>query len=191
MLRRLPLALTLLRALLAPLLILLAIDCPSRSAFGLCLLAGFLSDVFDGIVARRLKVATAGLRRLDSLADTIFYLAAVYAIWRLHPAALLSHRAALLMLAALELSRYVFDGIKFGREASYHLWSSKLWGIALFAGCFAVLVLDASGLPVALAIYTGIVADLEGLAVSAVLRHWRTDVPSLLHAVRLRAVASR
>jgi CDP-diacylglycerol--glycerol-3-phosphate 3-phosphatidyltransferase len=32
----------------------------------------------------------------------------------------------------------------------------------------------------------GIVSDLEGLAVSLVLPEWRHDVPSLVHAWRLR-----
>jgi hypothetical protein len=30
---------------------------------------------------------------------------------------------------------------KFGRKASYHTWSSKLWGIALCIGFFALLAL--------------------------------------------------
>jgi phosphatidylglycerophosphate synthase len=32
----------------------------------------FLSDIFDGILARRLGVATANLRRLDSAADSAY-----------------------------------------------------------------------------------------------------------------------
>ncbi|MBU2714491.1 CDP-alcohol phosphatidyltransferase family protein, partial [Zooshikella harenae] len=34
---------------------------------------GFLSDLFDGIIARRLGVSTDKLRSLDSWADTLFY----------------------------------------------------------------------------------------------------------------------
>ncbi len=63
-LRRLPLALTLLRAGLAPVVVALALAWPNGVAFGACLVVAFLSDVFDGIVARRLGVATATLRRL-------------------------------------------------------------------------------------------------------------------------------
>ena len=59
--------------------VLLALYLPSPSGFGLCLIAAFLSDVFDGILARRLGVATPTLRRLDSIADSVFYLAAVFA----------------------------------------------------------------------------------------------------------------
>jgi CDP-diacylglycerol--glycerol-3-phosphate 3-phosphatidyltransferase len=184
-----PLALTALRIALAPVVVLLAMYRPSAAAFGACLIAAFVSDVFDGIIARRLNVATPALRRLDSAADTIFYLAAVFAVWRLHPAAITQRFAPLGVLAVLELVRYGIDFAKFGREASYHMWSSKLWGIALFAGFFSVLVLGEAGTPVSLAVYVGILADMEGLAISMVLVEWRSDVPTLMHALQLRREA--
>lgn len=181
-----PLALTALRALLAPVVVALALAWPAPRAFGACLVAAFVSDVFDGIVARRLGVATPGLRRLDSIADSIFYLAALLAAWHLHADALRAHVFALAALAALEVARYAFDLRKFGKEASYHMWSSKLWGVALFAAFFALLVFGEARVAVPAAIWIGIAADLEGLAISATLREWRTDVPTLWHAVRLR-----
>ena len=183
---RLPLALTLLRALLAPVVVALALWRPEPWAFAACLVAAFLSDLFDGIVARRLGVATPALRRLDSLADSIFYLAALFAAWHLHPSALRDHAGALVVLAALEIARYVVDLRKFGKEASYHMWSSKLWGLALFAGFFALLVFGEERFFVSAAIWVGIVADVEGLAISWTLSEWRTDVPTIWHARRLR-----
>jgi len=190
-LRMLPLALTALRALLAPVMVLLAVAWPNASAFAACLVTAFLSDVFDGVIARRLGIATAGLRRLDSIADTLFYVAALFAAWYLHPQALLEHRTALAVLVLLEIARYAFDLRKFGREASYHMWSSKLWGVALFAGFFSLLALGHSGWAVAAAVWLGIVADLEGLAISVVLNRWKNDVPSLVHALRLREAQDR
>jgi phosphatidylglycerophosphate synthase len=190
-LRHLPLSLTLLRALLAPVVVVLALAWPNGAAFGACLVAAFLSDVFDGIIARRLGVATATLRRLDSVADSLFYVAALFAAWQLQPQALLAHRTGLVPLVALEAARYAYDLRKFGREASYHMWSSKLWGIALFAGFFSLLALGQSGWPVAAAIWVGVVADLEGLAISVVLPRWTHDVPSLVHAWRLRGAEGR
>ena len=184
LLRQVPLALTALRALLAPVVVALTLAWPNRAAFGACLVAAFLSDLFDGIIARRLGIATPGLRRLDSIADSLFYVAAAFAAWQLYPQAVLEYRIGLGALIVLEAIRYAFDYFKFRREASYHMWSSKLWGIALFAGFFSLLALGVSGWPIAMAIYVGIVADLEGLAISMVLRESRTDVPSLVHAQR-------
>jgi phosphatidylglycerophosphate synthase len=167
--------------------LLLTVFAPSHSAFALCLVTAFLSDVFDGIIARRLGVATPNLRRLDSIADTLFYIAATIAVWHLHPSAVIDRWVPLALLAALELCRYAFDFIKFKREASYHMWSSKLWGIALFAGFFSLLALGSDSVFVDIAIYVGIIADVEGLAISVVLRRWKSDVPSFVHALQLRA----
>ena len=184
--RHIPLALTTLRALLAPVVVLLALTWPVPWAFAVCLVVAFLSDLFDGIIARRLGVATPGLRRLDSIADSIFYVAALFAAWHLHRSALRDHVAGLGILAALELARYAFDLRKFGKEASYHMWSSKLWGLALFAGFFALLVFGEERVAVPIAIWLGVVADIEGLAISVTLREWRNDVPTIFHARRLR-----
>jgi CDP-diacylglycerol--glycerol-3-phosphate 3-phosphatidyltransferase len=183
---KLPIALTALRALLAPVVVFLALAYPDPILFGACLVLALASDVFDGVIARRLGVATPSLRRLDSIADSIFYLAVLYAAWIRYPAVIEAQLPAWLVLAALELARYAFDFAKFRREASYHMWSSKLWGLFLFAGFFSLLAMGGPALPLTLAIYVGIVADLEGLAISFVLREWRTDVPTLAHALRLR-----
>lgn len=184
--RHIPLSLTVLRAALAPVVVLLALHAPIPAAFAACLIVAFLSDIFDGIVARRLGVATPTLRRLDSAADTVFYAACVFAAWHRYPDAITDHVVALAILAGVEVIRYVLDFAKFHREASYHMWSSKVWGVALFVGFFALLVLGHTGAAVTCAIYVGILADLEGLAISIVLPCWKSDVPTLIHALRER-----
>lgn len=186
-LQRIPGSLTALRAALAPTLLVIAYRGGSHLAFGLCLSTAFLSDIFDGILARRLGVATARLRRLDSAADTLFYLSALGCVWHFHRHALLSHVGALLTLVALEALRYCFDWLKFRREASYHMWSAKLWGIALFVAFFLLLALDSGNAATGVAIYLGILSDLEGLAISVVLDRWQADVPTLVHALALRS----
>ena len=186
MIARVPILLTALRGLLAPVVLILALYAPRPGAFALCLIAAFLSDLFDGILARRLGIATARLRRLDSAADTLFYAACVFAAWHLEPNVIEERWIPLAVLAVLEATRYVVDFLKFRREASYHMWSSKIWGIALFAGFFGLLVLGSSGAAVSCAVYVGIVADLEGLLISLVLSKWQADVPSLVHALRER-----
>lgn len=184
---RLPLFLVLLRALLAPVVVALALFHPSGAAFGACLVAAFLSDYFDGVIARRLGVATVNLRRLDSAADSLFYLAATFAVWHLQPQAILGRLGPLALLAGLELLRYLLDLAKFRREASYHMWSSKAWGVFLFAGFLSLLGFHDDNLLVSLMVWAGVVADLEGVAISLTLRHWQADVPSIVHALRLRA----
>ncbi|MBV8143698.1 MAG: CDP-alcohol phosphatidyltransferase family protein [Gammaproteobacteria bacterium] len=121
LLNRVPILLTGLRVLLAPAVVLLALLAPLRAAFALCLVAAFLSDVFDGVIARRFDVATPNLRRLDSFADSLFYGAATFAVWHLYPAAMSGRWFSLALLVALEMCRYGFDFMKFRRESSYHM----------------------------------------------------------------------
>lgn len=181
-----PVLLTGLRAALAPLVVFLAVSWPKPEAFASCLVVAFLSDIFDGVIARKLNIATPALRRLDSAADTLFYAACVFAAWHLYPIAITQRLVPLGALAFLEVARYIVDFVKFRREASYHMLSSKLWGIALFAGFFCLLVLGSSGAPISFAVYVGIIADIEGLAITFALPQWQSDVPSFMHALRVR-----
>jgi CDP-diacylglycerol--glycerol-3-phosphate 3-phosphatidyltransferase len=183
--RQIPLALVILRLCLAPVLLATALLHPNRTVFAVCLLGALLSDYFDGVIARRLGVATAELRRLDSITDTIFYVCALIAALVTAYAQVRPYFPALIVLLLIEALRYVYDIRKFGKEASYHMWSSKLWGLLLFIGMGSLLVIHRGGWPVALAIFWGIAADLEGLAISMTLRKWQADVPTLWHARRL------
>jgi CDP-diacylglycerol--glycerol-3-phosphate 3-phosphatidyltransferase len=183
--RQVPLLLTLFRAALAPVVAVTALRGGDHAIFAACLIGAFVSDIFDGVIARRLGIATPGLRRLDSIADSLFYVATTFAVWLLRPEAITSRVALLGVLVALELVRYAFDFIKFRREASYHMWSSKLWGIALFAAFVSLLVFDADNVLVTAAIVLGIFCDIEGLAISFVLKRWQSDVPTLAAARRL------
>ena len=183
--RRVPLVLVLLRLCLAPILLATAWWHPDRTLFAACLVGALLSDYFDGVIARRLGVATPALRRLDSVTDTIFYVCALLAALATAHELVRPYFPALAVLLLVEVLRYAYELRKFGKEASYHMWSSKLWGLLLFIGMWSLLVLHRDGWPVALAIGWGIAADLEGLAISMTLRAWRNDVPTIWHARRL------
>jgi phosphatidylglycerophosphate synthase len=183
---RLSLALTLLRLALAPALVVLARIGAPGLLLAAVLVAGFVSDVLDGVVARRAGVVTPFLRRLDSSVDTVFYLGVAYAAWHRHPDALRALALPILIVVGAEALNYVLAYAKFRREASYHARSARLWGLLLF---LALLTLLATGraalLPVALA--AGLLAQAETLAITLVLRGWRHDVPSVWNALRVRA----
>lgn len=189
--RSLPWALVWLRLLLAPVMLMLAWRWPDPLAFGVCLALAFFSDIFDGALARRWGEVTTTLRRLDSAVDSVFCLATLGAVWLCHPGTVVDAARLLGTLLILELLRYVVDFAKFGREASYHMWSAKLWAAVLYLAFFMVLVWGQGGVWVTAALLLGIVSDLEGLTVSLLLPDWHHDVPSVAHAWRLRRVAIR
>jgi phosphatidylglycerophosphate synthase len=180
------LALTSLRLVLGPVLLLLAWDGTGGAPAVAVVLAAFGSDYFDGVLARRFGVDSAAVRRFDSATDTVFFLCAAWAAWLLHADLL---RPWLLLggaILALEVARYLFDLAKFRREAAYHAWSAKAWGLSLFVALVALLGFGQATPWVPLALALGIVADSEGLAISIVLPVWTHDVKSVWHAWRSR-----
>ena len=149
------------------------------------IVAALLSDIYDGIIARRLGVETTALRRADSVADTIFYAAAAWSAWLLAPTAVRSVGRTLALLLVLEVLRYAFDYAKFRREASYHSYAAKLWGLVLALALILLLAFNISGWLHA-AIWVGIVSDIEGLAISIALPVWSHDIRSIVHVLKAR-----
>lgn len=186
MLSKLPMSLVVLRFLLAPLVLALYFYGAEPAVYLVVLAVAFLSDVFDGIIARKLGVATERLRSMDSLADTSFYLAIVTVAYLQYPVAIAQYALPLGVLVGLELMRYLYDLNKYEKSAAYHMWSAKLWGIFLFLGFCQLLGFGHTGLFFELAIYIGIATNIEGLLASFILPKWQCDVPSLLHAFGLR-----
>lgn len=181
------LALTALRLALGPALVLMAARGIAGVPAVLVALAALASDYCDGALARRFGVDTPAVRRFDSATDTVFFLCAAWAAWLLHADLLRPWAWMALAVVALEIARYAFDLAKFRREAAYHAWSAKAWGLSLFAALVALLGFGSARPLVPLALALGIVADAEGLAISIVLPVWTHDVRSLVHALRIRA----
>jgi CDP-diacylglycerol--glycerol-3-phosphate 3-phosphatidyltransferase len=181
-----PLALTTIRVLFVPFILVWAWNGRSGLPYIACLIIAFVTDYYDGVVARRLGVATAAVRRYDSAADIIFYVAALLAVWLVHPEVVRAHWISLSLVAGLELIRISFDLLKFGREASYHMWSAKAWNIALFAALVGLIGFNISGWLFQLPIVVGVITNLEGLAASLILPQWTHDVPTIFHAIKIR-----
>jgi phosphatidylglycerophosphate synthase len=183
---QLPALLVSFRAALGP-----GIICASQiSRNGLLLVAcvglALLSDVFDGVLARRWQLDTAALRRWDTRADTFFYACVLVVVLLRRPAAL-EHRWPLITaLIAAEIAQHLVAIIKYRRHASYHSILSKLWGLLLAAAMIALLGWGVDNWFLDLAIAWGIVCNMQGLAMTLLLPVWHRDVPTLFHAWRLR-----
>jgi CDP-diacylglycerol---glycerol-3-phosphate 3-phosphatidyltransferase len=63
-----------LRCAIAPLLLLDVLDGNVGKGFIFGYIVAFLSDIFDGIIARKLEISTVKLRQADSWADISLYL---------------------------------------------------------------------------------------------------------------------
>ena len=182
-----PWAMVGMRAAFGPLMAVVAFRLAApEMLLGTMIVAGFLSDIYDGILARRWGTATAALRVGDSVADTVFYLGVLAAVVERHWPVLREWLALLAALLLLEALRMVFDWAKYGRMASYHSYAAKLWGILLAVATVSVLCLDRAYWLVTVALVWGIVCDLEGVAMSLMLPERAHDVKTLRRALLLR-----
>lgn len=173
------------RLALAPVFVVIALAGRVGALPTTLLVVGFVSDVFDGVVARRFGVATAFLRRLDSSVDTAFYLAVAYAAWRIAPEPLRRNRWGVALVLGSMLLNYAVEWLRFRREASYHARSARLFGLVLFVA-LAWLLATGSGALIPAAVGFGLLSHAENLAITLVLPRWHHDVPSVFHALRLR-----
>jgi phosphatidylglycerophosphate synthase len=182
-----PWSLVIIRLFLGPVIALTAIRASTPEPWlGILFLAGPISDIFDGVLARRFGSDTAALRISDTIVDSIFYLFVLVAII-INNAPAIRHRIWLIVaVIALEAARLLLDLVKFHRIASYHAYSAKLFGLLLIlaVGCLLCFRRDTGFVTVA--IVWGILSELEGLAFSILLPEWVHDVKSLPRALAIR-----
>ena len=147
---------------------------------------GLLSDIFDGIIARRIGVSTQKLRRLDSTIDQIFFLSVAVSAYIICPDFFTSHHVLLIVLLAFEAATYGISFIKFRKEIATHSIGAKEWTLLLVATLIQIILQCDSGVLFQFCFWIGILTRIEIIAIILVLRKWTNDVPTIYHAVRLR-----
>ncbi len=180
----LPNLLSLVRLALVPVLLLLAWNGQSK-LFLLCLVLVLATDVSDGLLARSLHQTTELGAKLDSWADLFSYLSIPLCAWWLRPDVIRQESVLIGSAIFLYLAAVVVGFLKFRHLTSYHTWGAKVSAVLLGV---AVLWLFAGGpgwvlrwvMPVI------ILAELEEIAITAILPKPTTNVPSLWHAVKLQ-----
>jgi phosphatidylglycerophosphate synthase len=183
---KLPWALVLFRLALGPGILWLGRRFPSPALIVGCIILALISDILDGVLARRWFCDTPRLRRWDTLADTVFYLGVLALLIVRFPATAERHSFLFVILVAMELGQHLFAWVKFGRNASYHSLLAKAWGLLMAAATIAFFGFGLDNWFLDAALAWGIVCNAEGFAMSVVLPTWQRDVPSLGHALRLR-----
>lgn len=180
----LPNGLSLLRLVLAPVLLALAVGGLAK-AFLVTLVVAFATDAADGFLARRFGAVSERGARLDSRADLATWLVLPPAFWLLQPDLLAAEIAWIGLAGAGLLSASVVAFLRFGRIPSYHTWGAKLAAVSL-AGALVAVLLGAPAWPLQFATVVAFVSQLEEVAITAILPRPRCDVPSVWHAARLR-----
>ncbi|MEA9411518.1 CDP-alcohol phosphatidyltransferase family protein [Flavobacterium sp. PL02] len=157
-----------------------------RLVLVLLMILGLLTDIFDGIIARKVGVSSEKLRRMDSQVDLVFWLCVGWCTWLLSPEIIRDYKYAIISIFVMEGLTYVFSILKFGKETCTHAILSKLWGVTLLVAFVSMIGFGHAGIPFFLAVFFGIVGHIDVYLIIYFLPKWIHDVPSSYHAYLIR-----
>jgi phosphatidylserine synthase len=180
-----PSALVGLRFAIALLLLWDALDHTVGSWFVVAYVVAVLSDIFDGIIARRLGVSTVQLRQADSWADITLYSCVAVSAWLVYPQVIVTFAIPLSIAIAAQLALFTISLIKFGKFPSFHTYIAKAWGIALLIATIGLFEFGYAP-TLWLAIALCLLNSVEEITMTMLLPVWQHDVLSLVHALKRR-----
>lgn len=170
---------TLYRIVAAPILLLL-IFTGQPDIFKWLLGISFFTDLIDGFLARRYKVATVLGTRLDSIGDDLTVLAGVIALFVTKMEFIKEQKFIFILLLLLFLAQTTFAFIRYGKMTNFHTWLAKT--AAVLQGVFLLLAFfsDEPNLVLfyAAAIITGLEL-IEEIILVKLLPNWETNVKGI------------
>ena len=185
---KLPWGLVLFRLLLAPTVLLIAYygGTDQGKLIVVLMVAAMVSDLFDGVIARKRGVATPALRKWDSNVDLIFWVATLLAAILLYPTLMWEQRFPIMLLVVFEAGMYALSFVRFRKGPANHAYLTKLWGLSVLVSLSWIIGWGLVGVPFTVMFVLGIVAYVDGLVILALLPRWQSDIPSLFHAAKIR-----
>jgi phosphatidylglycerophosphate synthase len=146
---------------------------------------GLLTDVFDGIIARKLGVSSEKLRIWDSGVDQFFWLIILASIFYLNLAFVKSNLLWIIILLSLEIATYLISYLKFKKPIATHSILAKFWALSLLWFLIDLVLHNSSSFPFAICVVLGIISRLEIITIVLSLKNWATDVPSILVVTKM------
>jgi phosphatidylglycerophosphate synthase len=147
---------------------------------------GLFTDIFDGIIARKLNISTQNFRRLDSTVDQVFFISVATATFIQCKQFFFENSLQVIALLCIEGLTYLICFIKFKKEIATHTISSKIWSLILFATLIQIMATCNSSTLFQICFYIGLLTRLEIIVIILVLKKWTNDVPGLYQAILLR-----
>ena len=177
-----PNLLTCFRFVSTPILLALAWKGQDR-AFLLLLVATFLTDILDGMVARLLKQESELGALLDTWGDLLIYTTIAVSSWWLWPKVMQRELYFAIIVIASYMLPTAVGVIKFRAFPSYHTWMVK-FAVACMGCSFFLLVLFDISWAFRLASILCFLAATEEIAISCVLPELRSNVQTFWHVKR-------
>lgn len=145
-----------------------------------------LSDIFDGIIARKLKISNPEMRRLDTKIDTVFWFSCLLYICLQHTQFLFTHILQVFILVCSEVFVIIVGKLKFGERISFHTILSKIWALSLLWFFIDINLYHSANFSFNFSFWYGLLVQAEIVLIALILKQNQTDVPSLWKAVNFK-----
>lgn len=186
--KAIPYLLIALRFIFAPVILSLSYFMGEKSRLIILVLMylGLITDIFDGIIARKTGVSSEKLRRLDSQTDMVFWLSLGFAVYFLNPDLIKNEWIGVIIILGMEALCYIVSWLKFGKETCTHAFLSKMWGLSLLITFTYLIGFQVAGWAFYLTVVLGFIAHIDVILIILILPKWQYDVPSSYHAWKIR-----
>jgi phosphatidylglycerophosphate synthase len=148
---------------------------------------GFLTDVFDGRLARKLGTTNPFSAALDSQCDLLFQGSAVVCVCVFRPDVVAFYQWLFYAAVTAQFVQWCIGFLKFRRLTGYHTRWTKVWAVVLFLAIVEVTISPTSIILLP-ALLLAIISNLEETAITLLLPEYRTDVRSLSVAYSQRLI---
>ena len=179
----LPNFVSLIRLLMAPVLVWLALS-QEHDWFIIALVFTVFTDLLDGFLARTLNQITEMGSHLDSWGDFVVYSVMAFSAWVLWPEIVIAEKYYFAIILLSFTLPVIIGLLKFRVLTSYHTWSVKLAvGITIVA--YILLFSGMVEWVFKLAAIVCAYAAIEEIMISFILKHEHVDVRTVWHALRI------
>lgn len=179
---------TLYRLMAAPLLVFLIFN-RQPDFFKWLLAFSFFTDMLDGWLARRYKVASVLGAKLDSIADDLTVVAGIIGVIVLKPEFLKQHILIIILLLVLFILQIILALLRYGKISSFHTYAAKL--AALLQGSFLILFFFLPE-PVYILFYITVfftaIDLIEEIILVLLLPEWKTNVKGLYWVIKKKRI---
>lgn len=170
---------TLYRIIAAPFLLILLFK-NEISLFKWLLALSFFTDLIDGFLARKYKVASVLGTRLDSIGDDLTVLVGMIGLFYLKWAFIKEQKILFIILLLLFLVQVAYAFYRYGKMTNFHTYLAKL--AALLQGVFLILVFFTDE-PVMALFYAAVIITMLELVEEIILVYllptWQINVKGI------------
>ncbi|MFO7636589.1 MAG: CDP-alcohol phosphatidyltransferase family protein [Clostridia bacterium] len=140
------------------------------------------TDLFDGVVARKLHQTSEIGKALDSIADLFFYLSTAYFIYALYPQYMQPNMTFLYVFLGLLVFSFLVSAVRCKKPILMHTFILKLCAVFVYFLVILSYFLDTTGF-IAFILFTYYIGFIEEIIIFIRYGEVDPDTPTLFHLI--------